>query len=129
MKHTLTTLAVFLFLAVSVQGAEAQPNIIFIMADDQGYGDASSYNPESKIPTPGINRIAKEGIRFTDAHSQPLCTASRVQIMTGIHNNRNYLNFTLLDPEAVTFATSEFDRYCRFTRRRRVATSPANINK
>jgi arylsulfatase A-like enzyme len=68
------------------------PNIIFIMADDQGYGDASSYNPESKIPTPGIDRIAREGIRFTDAHSgSAVCTPTRYGLMTGRYSWRSRL--------------------------------------
>lgn len=45
------------------------PNILFILADDMGYGDPQSYNPQSKIPTPNIDRIAQNGVRFTDAHS------------------------------------------------------------
>jgi arylsulfatase A len=69
-----------------------KPNIIFIMADDQGYGDASSYNPESKIPTPGIDRIAKEGLRFTDAHSgSAVCTPTRYGLLTGRYSWRSRL--------------------------------------
>ncbi|MEQ9440826.1 MAG: sulfatase-like hydrolase/transferase [Cyclobacteriaceae bacterium] len=45
------------------------PNILFILVDDMGYGDPQSYNPQSKIPTPNIDRIAQNGVRFTDAHS------------------------------------------------------------
>lgn len=72
--------------------AAEKPNIIFIMADDQGYGDASSYNPESKIPTPGIDRIAKEGIRFTDAHSgSAVCTPTRYGLLTGRYSWRSRL--------------------------------------
>jgi hypothetical protein len=46
------------------------PNIIFIMADDMGYGDTTVYNPESKIPTPHLEQLASEGVTFTDAHSR-----------------------------------------------------------
>ena len=54
------------------------PNIVFILADDMGYGDIQAYNPESKIPTPFLNRFAQEGIRFTDAHSgSAVCTPTR----------------------------------------------------
>ncbi len=49
--------------------APQNPNIIFIMADDMGYGDVGCYNPQSKIPTPHMDRLAHEGMRFTDAHS------------------------------------------------------------
>ena len=45
------------------------PNIVYILADDIGYGDVKINNPESKIPTPNIDQLAREGIRFTDGHS------------------------------------------------------------
>ena len=48
------------------------PNIILILADDLGYGDIQSYNPQSKIPTPHLDRLIAEGMRFTDAHSPRL---------------------------------------------------------
>ncbi len=61
-----------------------RPNIVFIMADDMGYGDVGCYNPESKIPTPNMDRLAKEGMRFTDAHSpSAVCTPTRYGILTG----------------------------------------------
>lgn len=60
------------------------PNIIFIMADDMGYGDVGCYNPDSKIPTPNMDRLAKEGTRFTDAHSpSAVCTPTRYGLLTG----------------------------------------------
>jgi arylsulfatase A-like enzyme len=69
-----------------------KPNIIFIMADDQGYGDAGAYNPESKIPTPGLDRIAKEGMRFTDAHAgSSVCTPTRYGLLTGRYAWRSRL--------------------------------------
>ncbi len=74
-----------------------KPNIIFIMSDDQGYGDASSYNPQSQIPTPGIDRIAREGIRFTDAHSaSAVCTPTRYGLMTGRYPWRSRLQSGVL---------------------------------
>ena len=61
-----------------------QPNILFILADDLGYGDIACYNPESKVPTPNIDRLATEGMLFTDAHSpSTVCTPSRYSILTG----------------------------------------------
>ncbi len=54
------SLLISLIAAANLAAAADKPNIIFIMTDDQGYGDASCYNPESKIPTPGIDRIAAE---------------------------------------------------------------------
>jgi arylsulfatase A len=62
----------------------AKPNIIFIMTDDLGYGDVSCYNPNSRIRTPNIDKIAAEGICFTDAHSpSAVCTPTRYGVLTG----------------------------------------------
>ena len=56
----------------------SKPNIVIILADDMGYGDPHCFNPQSKIATPHIDRLAKEGMRFTDAHAPgPLCHPSR----------------------------------------------------
>ncbi|MFW6163229.1 MAG: sulfatase-like hydrolase/transferase, partial [Planctomycetota bacterium] len=60
------------------------PNIVFILADDLGYGDVGCYNPECKVPTPNLDRLAKEGVRFTDAHSPAtVCTPARYSLLTG----------------------------------------------
>jgi len=59
-------------------------NIVFILADDLGYGDVGCYNPASKVPTPNIDRLAAEGIVFTDAHSSStVCTPTRYSLLTG----------------------------------------------
>ena len=79
-----------------------RPNILVIMADDVGLENFGCYGSDV-YQTPHIDRLAATGIRFDHAHSQPICTPSRVQIMTGIYNNRNYIRFGLLDPEAITF--------------------------
>ena len=64
--------------------ATNSPNILLILADDLGYGDIGCYNPESKIPTPNLDRMASEGMRFTDAHSPcTVCTPTRFSLMTG----------------------------------------------
>ncbi len=85
------TLLLLLATAASLLAAD-KPNIIFIMADDQGYGDASCYNPNSKILTPGLDRIAKEGMRFTDAHSgSAVCTPTRYGLLTGRYAWRSRL--------------------------------------
>lgn len=61
-----------------------RPNILFILADDLGYGDVGCYNAESKVPTPNMDRLAREGMRFTDAHSpSTVCTPSRYSLLTG----------------------------------------------
>ena len=68
----------------------AKPNIVFILADDLGYGDVACYNPESKVPTPHIDRLAKEGMLFTDAHSpSTVCTPTRYSVLTGRMAFRN----------------------------------------
>jgi arylsulfatase A-like enzyme len=60
------------------------PNVLLILADDLGYGDVGCYNPESKVPTPHLDQLAREGIRFTDAHSpSTVCTPTRYSILTG----------------------------------------------
>ncbi|MFT5412658.1 MAG: arylsulfatase A [Verrucomicrobiales bacterium] len=62
----------------------AAPNIVIIFADDLGYGDVGCYNPESRIPTPHMDRLAADGMRFTDAHSaDSVCTPSRYGLLTG----------------------------------------------
>ena len=69
--------------------APERPNIVVIYADDMGYGDCTANNPDSKIPTPHIDRLAIEGLRFTDAHSpSSTCTASRYGLLTGINPAR-----------------------------------------
>lgn len=73
--------------------ADKLPNIIVIYADDLGYGDVSCYNPErGKIPTPNIDRLALQGMRFTDAHSSSaVCTPSRYTLLTGRYHWRSRL--------------------------------------
>jgi arylsulfatase A-like enzyme len=66
--------------------AGRRPNIIFIMADDLGYGDPGCYG-QGEIRTPNIDRLAAEGLRFTQAYAGgPVCTPSRSVLMTGLHN-------------------------------------------
>ncbi len=74
----------FLMLAVALEATAGKPNIVVILADDMGYGDPGCYNPQSKIATPNIDRLAHEGLRFTDAHAPgPLCHPSRYGLITG----------------------------------------------
>jgi arylsulfatase A len=77
--------------------ASAKPNIIFILADDLGYGDVRCLNPEGKIATPHMNRLAAEGMAFTDAHSSSsVCTPTRYGILTGRYNWRSRLKSGVL---------------------------------
>ncbi len=90
------------------------PNIVVILADDMGYGDIGAYNPDSKIPTPNLNRLAAEGMRFTDAHSaSAVCSGSRYALVTGRYSWRTWLKSgvlfppddrPLVDPERLTIA-------------------------
>ncbi len=76
-----------------------QPNIVFILADDLGYGDLGCYNPQSKIPTPRLDRLAAEGMRFTDAHSpSSVCTPTRYALLTGRYAWRTRLQRNVLGP-------------------------------
>jgi arylsulfatase A len=77
-------------------------NVIVIMADDLGY-ETIGANGGSSYNTPELDRMASEGMRFEHCYAQPLCTPSRVQIMTGIYNVRNYVRFGLLDESQTTF--------------------------
>ena len=75
-----------------------RPNIVYILADDLGYGDVSCFNPESKIPTVHIDRVAREGVVFTDAHSgSAVCTPTRYGIMTGRYCWRSPLKAHVLE--------------------------------
>lgn len=77
----------------------AKPNIVFILADDLGYGDVGCYNAKSKIPTPNLDRLASEGMRFTDAHAPTsVCTPTRYAILTGRYSWRTRLQRNVLGP-------------------------------
>ena len=74
----------FMFGACSAHADTPAPNIVFILADDMGYGDARCYNPQSKAPTPNIDKLAAQGMRFTDAHTpSSVCTPTRYGLLTG----------------------------------------------
>ena len=77
---------ILLFLLLSVSGfSQKRPNVVFIYVDDLGYGDLSCYGA-TKISTPNIDKLAKQGIRFTNAHAtSATCTPSRYALMTGIY--------------------------------------------
>ncbi len=85
--------------------AGSLPNIVFVLADDLGWGDLDSYNSFSAIPTPNANRLASEGIRFTDMHSpSAVCTPTRYGILTGRYCWRSRLKKGVLwgyDPNLI----------------------------
>ena len=88
--------------AVLASAAARKPNVVLILADDFGYECVTANGGES-YRTPHLDRLAATGMRFERCFVQPLCTPTRVQLMTGIYNVRNYIEFGLLDPKATTF--------------------------
>lgn len=116
LKGTGAALASAAMPSVLNQGASAQsrPNVVFILADDMGYGDVSYLNENSQIPTPNIDRIGREGKVFSDAHSpSALCTPTRYGVMTGRYCWRTRITSSvcwgyskhLIDPERMTVAS------------------------
>lgn len=115
-------LAGILALSLTVQGA-SRPNILVLYADDMGYGDLNIQNPNSKIPTPNLDQLAREGIRFTDGHSSSgICTPSRYALLTGRHHWRDFhgivnaLGESVFAPERLTLPemlkTKGYDTAC-----------------
>lgn len=81
------------------QDSVERPNIVIVLADDLGYGDPRCYNAESKVPTPHVDRLAREGTRFTDAHSSAsVCTPTRYALLTGRYAWRTALDRSVLWP-------------------------------
>ncbi len=99
--NLLILLIVFVGL-VSCFTEDHRPNIVLIMADDMGY-ECIGANGSTEYLTPNIDRLSEKGIRFEHCYSQPLCTPSRVKIMTGKFNYRNYEDFGYLNPNQQTF--------------------------
>jgi len=122
MRITFFTLACWLVLAPIVAQSDAsaapsktlRPNIVIILADDMGYGDVAILNPDSRIPTPNLDRLARESMIFTDAHSSgSYCVPSRYGLLTGrymwrtrLGSGGNLANFagTLIEPGRKTLA-------------------------
>jgi arylsulfatase A len=108
--RTVLSLLGFGILCLGAHAAAIKPpNIVILYADDMGYGDLAIQNPESKIPTPHLDRLAREGIRFTDAHSSSgICTPSRYALLTGRFHWRKFHEIVtsfdppVLDPAEVT---------------------------
>lgn len=93
--YSLKKMILFVFLMLGTQVSQSQPkhpNIIIILTDDQGYGDVTALNPEAKFSTPNMDRIANEGVIFTDGHSSDaICTPSRYSLLTGRYSWRTSL--------------------------------------
>ncbi|MDA7916124.1 arylsulfatase [Verrucomicrobia bacterium] len=110
-----TRLLLFLaFFAVASVFAASNPNIIYILADDMGPGDIRAINPDCKIATPNLDRLALAGMTFTDAHSSSsVCTPTRYGVLTGRYNWRSRLQKSvcwgfsrrLIEPQRSTVAS------------------------
>jgi arylsulfatase A-like enzyme len=93
-KYTISAAAALPVFADQIQ----KPNIVYILTDDLGYGDVACNNPESKIATPHLDKLASQGMRFTDAHTNSaVCTPTRYGIMTGRYCWRTPLKSKVLD--------------------------------
>src|SRR5437868_15535765 len=103
-KQLLASALALLWIATALAAETAtRPNIVFILADDLGYGDVGCFNAESKIPTPNLDRLASEGIRFADAHSpSSVCTPTRYGLLTGRYCWRSRLKAQVLGPWGAT---------------------------
>ena len=97
-KWMVAVVSYFVFFAETLWAADT-PNIVYILADDLGYGDVGCYNAESKIPTPRLDQLAAQGLRFTDAHSpSSVCTPTRYALLTGRYAWRTRLQRNVLGP-------------------------------
>ena len=102
MKYFLSFILLVFINCNSKDELKQKPNVILIMADDIGF-ECLSINGSTSYRTPVLDSLALNGVNFTKAISQPLCTPSRVKIMTGKYNFRNYEHFTYLNSNQKTF--------------------------
>lgn len=86
----------------AICAAPLKPNVVLILIDDFGYECVTADGGES-YKTPVMDKLSATGVRFEQCHVQPLCTPTRVQLMTGMSNRRNYTHFGHLDPTQKTF--------------------------
>ncbi len=115
LRFPIASLVVALLAAAAGDATTPPPNFVLILADDLGYGDVRCYNPDrGKIPTPHIDRLAAEGIRFTDGHSSSgVCSPSRYTLLTGRYHWRTrlqagivgYLEGPLIPPDRLTIGS------------------------
>ena len=101
-KYWILSLLIHLSLSSIAQDSN-RPNIVLIMADDLGYECINSYGGTS-YKTPFLTELAVSGMQFENTHSQPICTPSRVKLMTGRSNKKNHVKFGFLDPKEKTFS-------------------------
>ena len=84
-------------------GGAKRPNILLVLIDDLGFEAVGAYGGAS-YETPNIDRLAADGVRFAHAYSTPLCAPSRLKLLTGRYNSRNYTEWGVLPPDEVTVA-------------------------
>ena len=108
--NVISVITLPLLLSMSAAGAEnsdgkpdKRPNIVLIMADDMGF-ESLSVNGSESCKSPNLDKLAAEGVRFSNCFANPICTPSRTKIMTGQYNVRNYFKFGHLDRGQTTFA-------------------------
>src|SRR6266704_1086707 len=90
-KLSLVLLAILIVQNISAQKKSSKPNIIFILADDLGYGDVGCYG-QKQIKTPSLDKTAVEGLRFTQAYAgSTVCAPSRCTLMTGYHTGHAWI--------------------------------------
>ncbi len=126
MKKFMTSPLTSILIAILAGQAMAAdpPNIVYILADDMGPGDVSAYNENGKIPTPHIDRIAREGIRFTDAHSNSsVCTPTRYGILTGRYAWRTRLKSRVLQGHSPHLISPERETVASFLKKQGYATA------
>jgi arylsulfatase len=115
MKAALLAAALALALVHSAHAAAlagSRPNIVFILTDDQGYGDLSCHgNPV--LQTPNIDRLHREGVRFTDFHVSPTCAPTRSALLTGRHEFKNGVTHTILERERLTLKATTLAQVLR----------------
>ena len=102
LKYSFFSCIIFFSFFLNAQNKK-QPNIIMIMADDLGFECINSYGGTS-YKTPFLTELAATGMQFENCHSQPICTPSRVRLMTGRSNKKNHIQFGFLDPKEKTFS-------------------------
>jgi arylsulfatase A len=102
MRIFFSYILIFVAFTINSQNNPSTPNIVLIMADDLGYECINSYGGTS-YSTPRLTQLAQSGMQFDNCHSQPICTPSRVKLMTGRSNKKNHIQFGYLNPKEKTF--------------------------
>src|SRR5215208_6126386 len=99
MTRALTTCSLMLLLSAVTASAQTKPDVVLIVMDDVGYGDYGAYGAPD-IKTPNIDRLAKDGVRFTDFYAAPSCSPTRAALITGRYQQRVAIEVPLPNPPA-----------------------------